>query len=312
MAKRAFLFPGQGSQYVGMGKELCEMFPAARRAFEEASDLIGTDLARLCFDGPEEELRETRNTQPALFVKSWAVWQVVKDELSADFVAGHSLGEYSAIAVAGGLSFADGVRAVRRRGEAMWDSGLRRPGTMAAILGLDGDAVDALCRDASSAGLVQPANLNCPGQVVVSGEVAGVTRAVEIAPAHGAKKAVLLNVSGAFHSALMEDAQAELAEFLDGVTFHDTSIPVVANVTARPETEGAAIRRRLVEQMTAPVRWEETLRYLLEQGCTEFWEIGSGRVLKGLLRSVDRSAVCTSIGTGSSVAELLAAGKGAS
>ena len=308
MAETAFLFPGQGSQYVGMGKELCQRFPECRLWFDEASDIIGTDLTRLCFEGPEEELRETRNTQPALFVKSWAAWSAVRDALSADFVAGHSLGEYSALAVAGAISFEDGVRAVRKRGELMWESGVKRPGTMAAVLGLDRAAAEALCEEASSAGLVQPANLNCPGQVVVSGEVAGVERTVELAPERGAKKAMVLNVSGAFHSALMEDAQSELAGFLDGIEIRDASVPVIANVSARPVTDAATIRKNLVDQMTSPVRWEESMRFLLDQGITEFREIGAGRVLRGLLRSLDRSARCVAIGSGESVAEILAQG----
>ena len=310
MAKTAFLFPGQGSQYVGMGKELCERFPEARTWFDQADDILGVKLTSLCFEGPEEELKQTRNTQPALFVKSWAALQLVKDALSPDFVAGHSLGEYSALAAAGALSFEDGLRAVRKRGELMWESGQKRPGTMAAVLGLDVDAVEKLCEEASSAGSVQPANLNCPGQIVVSGEVAGVERAVELAGEHGAKKAMVLNVSGAFHSELMEDAQAELADFLAGITFRNAEVPVVANVSAAPSTDADELRANLVAQMTAPVRWEESMRFLREEGVEQFYEIGAGRVLRGLLRSIDRSASCVSIGTPASVEELLAQREG--
>jgi len=295
--KTAFLFPGQGSQYVGMGKALAEEFPSVRALFDRASSLIGEDLAKLCFEGPEEELRQTRNTQPALFVKSYAAWSLVKDSLSADYVAGHSLGEYSALAAASALSFEDGVRAVRKRGELMWESGVKRPGTMAAVLGLPNDEVAALCREASDVGVVQPANLNCPGQVVVSGEVAAVEKVVELAPARGAKKAARLNVSGAFHSALMADARDELAEFLADVEIRDAAVPVVANVSARPVTAAAELRRNLVDQMTAPVRWEESVRFLLDEGVGDLYEIGAGKVLRGLVRAIDRSVRCTPVGT---------------
>ena len=309
MTKRALLFPGQGSQYVGMGRGRCEAYPEARECFDAASKVLGFDLAKLCFEGPEEELRLTKNTQPALFVKSWAAWTVLGDRLSADWAAGHSLGEYSALAVAGAISFEDGLRAVRRRGELMFESGVKRPGTMAAILGLSTADVEALCREASTAGLVQPANLNAPGQIVVSGEVAGVERVVELAPARGAKRAIMLKVSGAFHSALMEDAKRELAAFLDGIEIRNARLPVVANVTARPETDAAEIRRNLVAQMTAPVRWEESMRFLLDEGVAEFYEIGAGSVLKGLLRSIDRNARGTALGAAESISEVLAAGE---
>ncbi|MDP6460147.1 MAG: ACP S-malonyltransferase, partial [Gemmatimonadota bacterium] len=303
--KAAFLFPGQGAQYVGMGAALAAEYPAARAVFDRASEVLGFDLAALCADGPEDALRETRNTQPALFVKSFAAWEVVRGVVRADFVAGHSLGEYSALAVAGAVSFEDGLRAVRRRGELMWESGVKRPGTMAAVLGMSGDAVENLCAEASAAGVVQPANLNCPGQVVISGSVPGVERAVELAPEHGAKRAMRLNVSGAFHSELMEDARDELAAFLDGIEIRDAAIPVVANVSAKPVTEAAQIRRNLVDQMTSPVRWEESMRFLLEAGVEVFTEIGAGRVLRGLLRSVDRKAKCSSVGNAETIAAVL-------
>jgi [acyl-carrier-protein] S-malonyltransferase len=292
-----------------MGQELAERFPSARRLFDQASEILGFDLAELCFHGPEEELRLTKNTQPALFVKSYAAWSLVKDALTADWMAGHSLGEYSALAAAGALSFEDGVRAVRRRGELMYESGVRRPGAMAAVLGLTMDEVTSLCDEASKVGVVEPANLNCDGQVVVSGEVAGVERVVEIAAQRGAKKALRLNVSGAFHSSLMQDAKEGLAAFLEGIEIRDARVPVVANATARPASRAAELKRNLVEQMTSPVRWGGSMRFLLDSGAREFYEIGAGRVLRGILRSVDREAECRALGKPAEIEQVLAAAR---
>lgn len=307
MSKTALLFPGQGSQSVGMGSTLCRTYPAARARFEEASDILGFDLLRLCTEGPEDELRKTHTTQPALFVKSLAAWEVVKDVLHPDFAAGHSLGEYSALAAAGAISFADGVRAVRKRGQLMWDSGVKRPGTMAAILGMSAEDVDSICIEARAAGVVQPANLNSPGQIVISGETPAVERAVEIAQQRGARKAMLLNVSGAFHSALMADARRDLEEFLKTLSIHDAAFPIYANANARPVQDAPSIRRLLGEQMTSPVRWEESMRALLAAGVNDFYEVGAGSVLKGILRQIDKSATCTCVGTAESVEALRAA-----
>jgi [acyl-carrier-protein] S-malonyltransferase len=310
MSKTALLFPGQGSQYVGMGSTLCASFPAARARFDEASAILGFDLLRVCTEGPDEELRKTHTTQPALFVKSLAAWEVVKDVLRPDFAAGHSLGEYSALAAAGAISFADGVRAVRKRGELMWESGTKRPGTMAAILGISPEEVNSICAEASAAGVVQSANLNSPGQIVISGETQAVERAVEIARARGARKAMMLNVSGAFHSALMADARQDLEEFLKGLSIRDAAFPVYANASAGPVQDAASIRRLLGEQMTSPVRWEESMRALLAAGANEFYEVGAGSVLKGILRQIDKSAACTCVGTAESVEALRAAMSG--
>jgi [acyl-carrier-protein] S-malonyltransferase len=235
---------------------------------------------------------------------------VVKDVLHPDFAAGHSLGEYSALAAAGAISFADGVRAVRKRGELMWESGVKRPGTMAAILGMSPEDIDSICTEAGSAGVVQAANLNSPGQIVVSGETPAVERAVEIARERGARKAMTLNVSGAFHSALMTDARADLEDFLKNLSIQNAAFPILANASARPVQEASSIRRLLGEQMTSPVRWEESMRALLAAGASDFFEVGAGSVLKGILRQIDKSAQCTCVGTAESVEALRAAMSG--
>lgn len=306
------LFPGQGSQFVGMGRELAVAYPEARRAFEEADDVLGFGLSRLAWEGPEEELTATSNAQPALLTHSIAVHRVVRSELGeVGLAAGHSLGEFTAWVASGAISFADGLRTVRRRGELMQRSGTERPGTMAALLGLDDESVERVCAEASAdGGEVVPANYNSPGQLVISGDVAAVERAMELARSAGAKRAVRLNVSGAFHSPLMAPAAAGLAEQLESVVPGRPGFAVVSNVTAAPVTDGGEAKRLLVAQLTSPVRWTASMRTMLDAGVARFFELGAGNVLTGLLRRIERGAECRAVGTAADVEALEAAWSG--
>lgn len=285
----AFLFPGQGAQTVGMGQALAERFPVARHVFESADRALGYALSEICWKGPAEELKKTVHTQPALLTHSVAAFRLLEAAgLKPAWVAGHSLGEYSACVASGALEFEDAVRLVHRRGELMYQAGLDRPGTMAAILGLTPPQVEEACARAAERGVVRPANLNAPGQIVISGERPAVERACEVARELGARRAIMLEVSGAFHSPLMGSAAEGLSEALDGVSVKDALMPVVANVSAEPLRRGDEIRRALEEQLLGAVRWEDSMRRLVALGATGFVEVGTGRVLCGLLRSLDK------------------------
>lgn len=285
----AFLFPGQGAQAVGMGQALADHFPAARHVFETADRALGYRLSDLCWKGPAEELKKTLHTQPALLTHSVAAWRLLDAAgVRPAWVAGHSLGEYSACVAAGSLEVEDAVRLVHRRGELMYRAGLERPGTMAAILGLGPAKVDEACARAAEAGVVRAANLNAPGQIVISGERAAVERACDVARALGARRAIMLEVSGAFHSPLMESAAAGLSEALEGISVRDALVPVVANVSAEPLRSGGEIRAALQEQLLGAVRWEDSMRRLITLGAEGFVEVGSGTVLRGLLRTIDK------------------------
>jgi [acyl-carrier-protein] S-malonyltransferase len=289
--KLAFLFPGQGAQAVGMGRALAEAFPEARETFATADRVLGFGLTELCWNGPAEDLKNSKNTQPALLTHSVAAWRLVEAAgVTPDFVAGHSLGEYSACVAAGALAFEDALVLTRRRGELMYEAGLARPGAMAAVLGLAQAEVEAACADASEVGIVRAANLNAPGQVVISGEPAAIDRACENAKARGAKRAIKLEVSGAFHSPLMEPAAVGLREALAGVTIRDARCPIVSNAWARPVRKADEIRQALEEQLLASVRWEESMRLLRAEGVEGFVELGTGKVLRGLLRTIDATA----------------------
>lgn len=282
----AYVFPGQGSQYVGMGKDLFEGNADARVLFEKADTILGFPLSKICFEGPEEELRLTKNTQPAIYLHSVILAKLYGKE-SASMAAGHSLGEYSALVYAGALSFEDGLKLVRLRGELMYDAGISQRGTMAAVVGLDPQRVNAICSEASSTGIVQAANFNSPGQIVISGSIDGVHKAMDLAKGQGAKLVKELPVSGAFHSPLMKPAQDGLKKALDETEIKEAKIPVYANVTARPVKRAEEIRESLHRQLTNPVRWEETVINMLHDGALRFVEIGPGKVLQGLIKRID-------------------------
>jgi [acyl-carrier-protein] S-malonyltransferase len=292
----AFLFPGQGSQAVGMGKDLAERYPVARQTFDEADEALGYKLSQLCFEGPEDQLRMTEVTQPAILTASVAAWRVAGEKgLKPAFVAGHSLGEYSAHVAAGTLPFADAVRTVRNRGKYMQEAVPAGVGAMAAILGMDLDKVTAVCADAAQGEVCEAANINSPEQIVISGHAAAVERAAKLADERGAKRAKLLPVSAPFHCSLMKPAQDRLAADLQALAFRDPSVPVLCNVDAALVRAAQPSRDALIRQVTGAVKWDQSVRALISQGVDTFLEIGPGKVLCGLMRQIDRSKTAVNV-----------------
>lgn len=296
MGKTAFMFPGQASQYTGMGRDLAELFPESRSVFDEADAALGFFISRICFEGPEEALRLTENTQPAILTVSVAAYRALeKRGVVPDYVAGHSLGEFSALVAAGSLDFSTAVKLVRARGQYMQEAVPPGEGAMAAILGMSPSDVAEVCRKAADHEVVSPANLNSPEQIVISGNAGAVKRAVEIASQSGAKRAVILPVSAPFHCALMAPAQQRLEPDLHAAAFGPLSFPLITNADASEVTSGEEARNALFRQVTAPVRWLDSIREMIDSGVTVFVEVGPGKVLCGLLRQIDRSVRCLNV-----------------
>jgi [acyl-carrier-protein] S-malonyltransferase len=293
----AFIFPGQGSQAPGMGRDLAENFEAARKVFEEADDALGFSISELCFNGPAEKLQLTENTQPAILTASIAALRALEAEgfPPPGYVAGHSLGEYSALVAAGALSLSDAVRTVRARGRYMQEAAPVGSGAMAAVMGAELGAIMEACNEAAQGEVCSPANINSANQVVIAGDAAAVDRAIEILKERGAKRAIKLNVSAPFHCALMNPARERLAEDLAGLDFHDLRVPLVTNVDAAPIESGEDARDALVRQVSSPVRWHESVTYLVGQGVDTFTEVGPGKILSGLVRQIDRAVKCLNV-----------------
>ncbi len=306
MNKKAYLFPGQGSQYVGMARDLFDKYSEVRDIFKQANEIMQCDLATICFEGPEEKLKQTQITQPAIFVHSMAVFELIKERIPLpDAVAGHSLGEYSALVAAGALSFEDGLKLVKIRGELMQQAGTDKPGTMGAIIGLDAGVVDEICESVKDTGIVCAANYNSPSQIVISGDVEAVRSAMAAAKERGAKRAIELVVSGAFHSPLMEGAAAGLLEALKKTEIKTAAIPVYTNVEATASTEADRIRELLYKQLTHPVRWGDIITNMSANQIGLYYEIGPGKVLSGLNRRINRDLSSMSVGDGSEIETLM-------
>jgi [acyl-carrier-protein] S-malonyltransferase len=286
MSKKAFLFPGQGSQYIGMAKDLFDKSVEAKEMIKTADDALGVNLSFIMFNGPEEQLKQTEFTQPAIFLHSVILASLIRT-LQPEAAAGHSLGEYSALVSANAIQFYDAIKLVRTRGKAMQQAGINNPGTLAAIVGLDSLKVEELCKEASSVGIVQCANFNSPGQIVISGSIDGVRKAMELCKSNGAKLTKELVVSGAFHSPLMQSAKDTLLDALVFTSIYDARFPVYANVTAKPVMMKDEIKNLLHQQVTSPVRWEETIKNMIADGFDEFYEIGPGKVLQGLVKRIN-------------------------
>ncbi|MCX7863279.1 MAG: ACP S-malonyltransferase [Bacteroidales bacterium] len=290
---KAYVFPGQGAQYPGMGKDLYEQSPIARQMFENANSILGFNITEIMFNGTEEELKQTKVTQPAIFLHSVILATIMGDNFKPDMVAGHSLGEFSALVAAQAMSFEDGLRLVSARAMAMQKACDKEPSTMAAILGIDDKIVEEVC--ASIQEIVVPANYNSPGQLVISGSIAGIDKAIEELQKRGAKRAIKLVVGGAFHSPLMEPARIELAQAIEKTNIVEPICPIYQNVTAMPETNPEKIKQNLIAQLTAPVKWTQTIQQMIHDGATSFTEVGPGQVLQGLIKKIDRNAVIEAV-----------------
>lgn len=307
----AVLFPGQGSQFVGMGKKMADAFPSAASIFNEANQILGFSLSELIWNGPEEELRATINAQPAIVATSLACWSVLNNHgIIPAYVAGHSVGEYAALAASGVFSYSEAIKLVRKRGECMYACGIQRPGTMAAVLGLDFSSVEEVCQNVSSENngssfLLEIANLNAPGQIVVSGDKTAVDKSIAIFMERGAKKVVKLSVSGAFHSGLMEEAKTKFDPVLDATKFNDGKILLVSNVTASPLQDGSQIKETMKQQIRKPVRWEELVQYMINKDVSIMLEVGAGQVLSGLVKKINRKIKVYSIQDPQSLSEAL-------